>query len=412
LQLALRMFQHSPDTLIEVLDKQDQLDPHQRLALQRRLVRSLVQTLAQPRQNIAQTKSELGRVGADADQGQTDVAVPRRGVGEVLLPHRVDDVRDDLGHGRDLDERRKHVEEALGNLGVEEGLLPRDIEDGNRYGAVQGRVILERLAVLLVHYLLLARHGQPQDVVLILVLVFVVVELDLILVIHLLASQGVLLLGLLLAPTLLSLHLGQPFHLAPRVLDPQLALGRAETAPAHEVASCATHVAVGGGPPARKDPEVGVGGHHAQGAGHGAAPALRGLDIGRVGEVFEPELLTTRMSADSALVDGEDARLARVLGGDVADLHALAALGAKGLEGLLPFRVGAEVVGVGAGGEDAVLKVAALLDDCANLILCKDFLFLPFAQLGNGTLQVEAGLVSDSHICVVEDEGGSGLCFR
>ncbi|GJD00028.1 hypothetical protein ColKHC_08853 [Colletotrichum higginsianum] len=161
------------------------------------------------------------------------------------------------------------------------------------------------------------------------------------------------------------------------VLDPQGALGRAEAAAAHEVAPRAAHVAVGGGAAAGKDPEVGVGGHHAQGGGHGAAPALRGLDIGRVGEVLEPKVLAPGVPADGALVDGEDARLARVLGDDVADLHALAALGAEGLEGVLPLGVGAEVVGFGAGGEDAVLEVAALLDDGADLILGELDIALP-----------------------------------
>ncbi|KAJ0160496.1 hypothetical protein CTA2_7855 [Colletotrichum tanaceti] len=377
------MLQHRPDALVEVPDEQDQLDPHQRLAPQRLPVRRLVQAAAQARQHLAQAERELRRVRADADEWQADVAVPCRRVGGVLLVHGVDDVRDDLGRGRDLaGEGGEHVEEALGGLRAEEGLLPRDVEDGRRYGAVQRRVVLERPAVLLVQRrrLVLGRHRQPQRVVLVLfvvVLVVVVVvaaavELDLVVVVHLLAGQRVLLLGLLLArAALLGLHLGQPLHLAAGVLDPQGALGGAEAAAAHEIAPGAAHVAVGGGAAAGKDPEVGVGGHHAQGGGHGAAPALRGLDVGRVGEVLEPEVLAAGVPADGALVDGEDARLARVLRDDVADLHALAALGAEGLEGVLPLGVGAEVFGFGAGGEDAVLEVAALLDDGANLILGK-----------------------------------------
>ncbi|WDK18584.1 hypothetical protein CGRA01v4_09869 [Colletotrichum graminicola] len=413
------MLQHGPDALVEVLDEQDQLDPHQRLPPQRGLVRGLVQALAQAGQDVAQAEGELGRVGADADQGQADVAVPGGGVGGVEVAQDVGDVRDDLCRGRDLGEGGEHVEEALGDLGAEEGLLPGDVEDGDGYGAIEGRVVLERFALIVVYDLVLGQRRQPQSVVVVVVLliVVVVVELDLVVVVHLLAGQGVLLLGLLLAAAgaLLGLHLGQPFHLAAGVLDPQGTLGGAEAAAAHEVAPGAAHVAVGGRAAAGEDPEVGVGGHHAQGAGHGAAPALGGLDFGGIGEVLEPEVLVARVAGDSAFVDGEDAGLGGVLGGDVADLHALAALGAEGIEGLLPLGVGAEVVGVGAGGEDAMLEVTSLLNDCADLILCEYFLFLPFAQLGNGTLQVEAGLLSDGHDYESEDESEGGVvlsfCF-
>ncbi|KAF3798616.1 Thymocyte nuclear protein 1 [Colletotrichum gloeosporioides] len=356
--------QHGLDALVQVLDEQDHLDPHQALAAQRLLVRGLVQTLTQPRQHVAQTQRELGRVGADADQRQTDVAVPRRGVGCVKRAHGLHNIVDDLLEARDLGEGGKHVEETLGDVGGEEGLLAGDVEDGHGYGAVHGRVVLELRGGVLVDDLL---AGDGQVVAVLVLLVLLVAETDLVVVVHLLARQGVRV--LLLPAAALRVHLGQPLHLAARVLDPQRALGRAEPAPAHEVPPRAAHVAVLSGAAAGVDPQVGVGGHHAQGGGHGAAPALGGLDVLGVGEVLEPEVLAGGVAGDGAVVDGEDAGLGGVLGVDVADLHAPAALLAQGVEGGFPFRVGGEVGGVGARGEDAVFEVASFLDDCADFLL-------------------------------------------
>ena len=51
------------------------------------------------------------------------------------------------------------------------------------------------------------------------------------------------------------------------------------------------------------------------------------------------------------------------------DLQAAAALGAQGLEGQLPGDIGLEVGGAGAGPQDDVLELGALLDEGADLIL-------------------------------------------
>lgn len=75
------------------------------------------------------------------------------------------------------------------------------------------------------------------------------------------------------------------------------------------------------------------------------------------------------MAVDAALVDGEDAALARVARVEVADAQALASLAAQGLEGLLPLRVGGPVVGGVSGGEDLVFVVVSFLDDGADFIL-------------------------------------------
>lgn len=250
----------------------------------------------------------------------------------------------DAGVDGQLAEGGKHEEEALSDVGLVKGLLSGYVKDGHGYGAVEGRVGGELLGGRLVNDLGLGGGGGlgQDDAVLVLgVFVVAVVEAQLVVVGRAAGGDG--LLGLALA--LLVLHADEPLHLAAGVLDPEGAVGGAEAAAAHEEAAGGGHVAVLGGAAAGHDPEVGVGGHHAQGVGHGLAPALRGLDVGRVGEVLAPERAAAGVAADAALIDAEDAALAGVARGEVSDLEALAAFRSQGLEGLLPLCVGGPVVG-------------------------------------------------------------------
>ena len=134
------------------------------------------------------------------------------------------------------------------------------------------------------------------------------------------------------------------------------------------MAARALHVAVGRGALAGERPEARAGGVHAQRAGDDAAPALGGLDGGGEVEVGAPEGHAAWVFEDGALEDAEGAGLGGVRG-RVVDVEAAAALGAEALEGALPGDVGEEVGGFGAGGEDLVLEVGALVDEGADFVL-------------------------------------------
>lgn len=75
------------------------------------------------------------------------------------------------------------------------------------------------------------------------------------------------------------------------------------------------------------------------------------------------------MPVDAALVDTQDAALAGVGRVEMANPKTLAAFGAEGVEGLLPFCVGGPVRRFISRGENPVLVVVSLLDDGADFVL-------------------------------------------
>ncbi len=392
------VLQHRLDALIQSLDRQALVDPRLRLAHQRGAIRRRGELLGEARQRLAQAAGEVGRARADAGNGRADEAAGRGRVRGELRGERVEDVLRDARVDGQLAERGEHEEEALGDVGLVKGLLARNVKDGHGDGAVEGRVAGGELpGGRFVNDVDLGSGGRfgEEDTVLILALVVAVVDAQLV-VIRSPLSRGQYLFRL--APALLVLHPGEPLHLAAGVLDPEAVVGGAEAAAAHEEAAGGGHVAVGGGAAAGHDPQVGVGGQHAQRVRHGAAPALRGLDAGRVGEVLAPERAAARVAADAALVDAEHAALARVRRRQVPDLEALAALGPQRLEGLLPLRVGGPVVGGVAGGEDLVFILVSFLDNGADFVLQEKGKVRGLAEgeLGRGWLDAQRTLVNIS----------------
>ncbi len=366
-EAAFRVLQHCPDTLVKTLDGQALVDPRLRLAHQRLAIRRRGELLHDPRQRLPKPPGEVGRERADARDRLADEAAGRgRVLGELGLERGEDVLRDARVDGGLLAERGEHEEEALGDVGRVKGLLAGNVKDGHGDGAVEGRVRGELPGGRLVNDLGLGLGGLRQDdAVLVLALVLAVVDAQLVVLGRPARRNGLF----RLAPALLVLHLGEPLHLAARVLDPEAVVGGAEAAAAHEEAAGGGHVAVVRGAAAGDDPEVGVGGQHAQRARHRLAPALRRLDAGRVGKVLSPERAAARMTAGAALVDAEHAALAGVRRAQVPDLEALAALGPERLEGLLPLRVRGPVVGSVAGGEDLVLILVSFLDNGADFVL-------------------------------------------
>ena len=77
------------------------------------------------------------------------------------------------------------------------------------------------------------------------------------------------------------------------------------------------------------------------------------------------------MPLDASVVDLEDAALARMARGEVAQAQAGAALYAEGVEGLLPAGVGRVVGGEVPLCEDAVLEIISLLDYRAEFLLLR-----------------------------------------
>lgn len=77
------------------------------------------------------------------------------------------------------------------------------------------------------------------------------------------------------------------------------------------------------------------------------------------------------MSVDRSFVDREYTALTRVCRVEVVNFEATASFGPQSFQRLLPFGIGGPFRWCVSGGQDSVLVVVALLDNCANFLLKK-----------------------------------------
>ncbi|KAJ6441005.1 reverse transcriptase [Purpureocillium lavendulum] len=177
-----------------------------------------LQLLRQSNQYRPQVHREFWVVRAQAEDGLSDVAIAgRRVVGELLL-HGVQHVLGHLGLHRNFSESTKHDVECLGDFRLEEWLLLRYVEDGNRYRTVHRGVRFELLGLLLVDGLGLrsGRHGQ----FVVIILVVAVVNPQLIVGIDPVGAQRIF--GGLSRLALALVDLGKPLHFGPRNRQPRM----------------------------------------------------------------------------------------------------------------------------------------------------------------------------------------------